>query len=93
MRKKIILLCGEVILGFISVWWFIIALAMAINPDHDKDATFLIPVGYIFLVILFVSAVYGNYFLYKKHYNKSFFIIYQLVPFFVGLMIAILQTV
>ena len=81
MIKKIILFCGEVILGFISVWWFIIALAMAINPDPDKDAIFLIPVGCILLIILFVLGVYRNYFLFKKHYNKRFFAIYQLVPF------------
>ena len=92
MNKKIVCFSSNIILGFISVWWFIISYVMAFNIDNKRDVQFLVPFGYVSLIVLIILVLGINYLFMKKSSNILSIIYLQITPFVGGILIGLLLT-
>ena len=92
MKTKLISIFSNLLIGFVSLWWFIISYATAINIDNKTDTAFLQPLGWMLLILLLALIITINFLFYKKLKNIKLLFIFQLLPFLIGLSVSWFST-
>jgi hypothetical protein len=83
--KKLGIVVLNLVMGYISFWWFIFSYAAAFNVDNEVENEIFIPFGIIALLVLLIGVIGGNWAIYKYN-NRSVkgFVLGQVIPFVLG---------
>jgi hypothetical protein len=89
--RRVGIITLNLVIGYISFWWFIFSCAAAFNVDNEVENEIFIPFGIISLLALFIGVIGGNLAIYKYNdRNIRGLVLGQVLPFTLGVFISLL---